>query len=915
MSPVADRSPPDYAGRRAAETPPNLATAGSPGAGAAAAGMSAPPPVVSEVADALARLNEDAAWVAAVLRSRGPVRDVAWAFCETDGGSGELSVALIDSSLLTVHLTSVRGYERAGGADGVVLFSPGKGTTPWAEGGPPKAAAVAVCTPIRWGGLGTWVATALEAVGGLATDRYGVWHGCAEAAAALRAESGDLPFIGNAAGTGGKRGRGDVSGLETRRIQRAVWEVRRYGYGADVSVGEDAGAPAVVKLRTLLAVDELGMGSAARAACDLAAEGCTVQVVTSFLDGFRSASDWQLGSAEVRFKVSLLDEDGREDAVLFKLQPGLERVLNGEFQSMVLLRHAGAGWHDWDVALAQARGGDAAAAKAAERPPSDAPFAPGLCEMLGCEADEEDAEHDNLGLMALRWVRREILTCFDKCAVCRTRLPPLAGAGDAGAAAPPWLRVCGNRACVLAGREVEVAATPAHGELEAEIIRDPIVADLLVSLAFASLHVSPGIGLDPGPSCMASSATVRYPAAALAHGGGAQVLRRTKQLALTEGSYATLVGVIRTIPSMTLLYGVCAGSGALREFVTAHAHPMAFDVLEWIILTGKKLRLHLLQDVHDKVRMYENGLSVPLRDAQWQFFVEPADGGREAAFAACKARGKGTAFGFHGSALGHWHSILHNSLDYAERRNGRAGGDGVYLGFGLNISHGYTRPAEAMHWPNSVLRLSRIVAGVEFVDQPSVLVTNCALYCVVRDAASVRVRRLFCAGDADQGGVLSLFQMAGSALSRAPAEAAPHEEGSSMYSTARRLRSRLLARHASEGGDDEARLARSKVVEFARYTQVRPGGMRWDVGATTEKTWRCEDGWHVPLPKAVFLPGREDSHLTRRRRAGLSESHTPRSADIVLFQVEHNRAGLHERSALVSAQSTTAPLKRRHVST
>lgn len=55
------------------------------------------------------------------------------------------------------------------------------------------------------------------------------------------------------------------------------------------------------------------------------------------------------------------------------------------------------------------------------------------------------------------------------------------------------------------------------------------------------------------------------------------------------------------------------------------------------------------------------------------------------------ARDCQTLFGWHGSAMGCWHNIIREGLDFSETKNGRAYGNGVYFSNDFMISHGYTR--------------------------------------------------------------------------------------------------------------------------------------------------------------------------------------------------------------------------------
>lgn len=48
-------------------------------------------------------------------------------------------------------------------------------------------------------------------------------------------------------------------------------------------------------------------------------------------------------------------------------------------------------------------------------------------------------------------------------------------------------------------------------------------------------------------------------------------------------------------------------------------------------------------------------------------------------------------FGWHGSSLGNWHSIIRTSLDFLKTNNGRSYGDGVYMSRFFDVGRSYTR--------------------------------------------------------------------------------------------------------------------------------------------------------------------------------------------------------------------------------
>lgn len=114
-----------------------------------------------------------------------------------------------------------------------------------------------------------------------------------------------------------------------------------------------------------------------------------------------------------------------------------------------------------------------------------------------------------------------------------------------------------------------------------------------------------------------------------------------------------------------------------------------------------------------------------------------------------------TLFAFHGSALQNWHSIIREGLHYAEIRNGRAYGNGVYHSLELSTSLGYsggfsgsTYGSRTMGWSNSVLNISTALALNEIVNAPAEF-TNRSPHLVVQHVDWIQTRYLFikCAGE------------------------------------------------------------------------------------------------------------------------------------------------------------------------
>lgn len=86
-----------------------------------------------------------------------------------------------------------------------------------------------------------------------------------------------------------------------------------------------------------------------------------------------------------------------------------------------------------------------------------------------------------------------------------------------------------------------------------------------------------------------------------------------------------------------------------------------------------------------------------------------------------------TILGWHGSALGNWHSIIREGLDFKVINNGRSYGNGVYFGRDFDTSLGYTNSRglssgsgtpQSIIWPNSALKIDNALSLSEIVNRP-----------------------------------------------------------------------------------------------------------------------------------------------------------------------------------------------------
>ncbi|KAK7225254.1 hypothetical protein V2G26_013257 [Clonostachys chloroleuca] len=114
-----------------------------------------------------------------------------------------------------------------------------------------------------------------------------------------------------------------------------------------------------------------------------------------------------------------------------------------------------------------------------------------------------------------------------------------------------------------------------------------------------------------------------------------------------------------------------------------------------------------------------------------------------------------TIFGWHGSHVGNWHSIIRTTLDHIKVEHGRSFGNGVYLSKNLSTSAGYSglnvtrvtspdlvHPLPYFTWPHSVLQVGSAVGCCEIINRPDQFVAAEPYY-VVDNIDWIQCRYLF----------------------------------------------------------------------------------------------------------------------------------------------------------------------------
>jgi poly [ADP-ribose] polymerase 6/8 len=219
----------------------------------------------------------------------------------------------------------------------------------------------------------------------------------------------------------------------------------------------------------------------------------------------------------------------------------------------------------------------------------------------------------------------------DHCCLCRAPMPP--GVKPS---------VCPKAFCAFQASQIGVGIS-----IVQEIARDPLVADLVVSIFSAAVGTT---FLTPAPP---------------------------------DISQQEIVEILHTLPAMSEIATRCRSDQDLLGLV---GRGKAVELLRWIILSN---RSHLISLPPD--------LRLPEFPCQQQFMALLASPEAEEVFNGIKAK-HGSCFLWHGSNGQRWHSIFRNGLKNATgtnlQVNGAVLGPGIYFAKDSVTSWGYSQAAQ-----------------------------------------------------------------------------------------------------------------------------------------------------------------------------------------------------------------------------
>lgn len=399
----------------------------------------------------------------------------------------------------------------------------------------------------------------------------------------------------------------------------------------------------------------------------------------------------------------------------------------------------------------------------------------------------------SLPLLAFQFALRHFVRCTEFCLICHCKKY-----GDYEALRP---YVCSNGLCLY-----QYIAFGMGPSLEYEILFQPYVVDLLVSLAYARARAGlledfpTGLGLQvPNPTATASNSIVQQPQTLTASGSYEAILNPDKMelsamdlTGLRVGDWICIMDIgtrklewhcrVQRFGKYTqyaaLSDPICRGTQLSNEqiklnfngnmqplHVTCNLYNMDFDEMPLAIKRSSIMKLldtvpsidtttqYLKEGGADKKLSSWGGITPPALDLlRWivasnrsciiqdnlepqhlvsgmnnyiQFrLVQGAPDKEQRFLHAINEHGMKkkpkypTIFGWHGSPVYNWHSILREGFHYKQVSNGRACGDGVYMSRDFMVSLGYCGQVyhDNSEWPQSKLKITTVISLNEIVN-------------------------------------------------------------------------------------------------------------------------------------------------------------------------------------------------------
>lgn len=258
-----------------------------------------------------------------------------------------------------------------------------------------------------------------------------------------------------------------------------------------------------------------------------------------------------------------------------------------------------------------------------------------------------------------------------------------------------------------------------NNELESMLIEEPAVVDLLIQLAYCAAFDNE---LSPYPKFLSGE---------------------TSNDIKDESDICNLLNSLPPVDKLAKLVQVPYG---LQAAFSKGNNDRALRLLRWVVLSNRAHLRHLRKPEE---------MIAGLNKHWTQFKMLTSRPEKEEIFQRRKAEKNGkTIFGFHGSPLFNWHSILRTELNTKKILHGRACGHGIYHGYDTETSLQYTlrnpclggksvapKTGLPAFWKNASTNITRVISVNEIVYDESHFVTTSPCL-VVAEPNNIQTRYL-----------------------------------------------------------------------------------------------------------------------------------------------------------------------------
>lgn len=299
----------------------------------------------------------------------------------------------------------------------------------------------------------------------------------------------------------------------------------------------------------------------------------------------------------------------------------------------------------------------------------------------------------NILMQILYFALHSTITLSKRCLVCDINFPSYSGLIKP--------TVCKNTLCMYGHQELEI------GFDIASILKDtPEIVDLLITFCFVAakknrMQLFSPIEVHGDPPNQYQT----FKKTCWGKGDGSYYYQQTGKRLKSYNVLDTdkLKDVLSKMPSIdTLLSYAKKGGSKMVKKSLSYKTPLLWPLLRWLISTNRSylIPLRTKQEKFDGV------------PSSFQFKFVSYSPEREFMFKELSRKNNdcGTIWGFHGSPLQNWHTILRTGLknmsNTKNMRNGSVYGNGIYLAPNSGTSYWYCEPSKSDTWPLSMFNKS-----------------------------------------------------------------------------------------------------------------------------------------------------------------------------------------------------------------